>query len=64
MINLREAQELAEIVGYIHALTIDNPDGYIKITPSFTAEVRRAVEIANLVQYDIEGELSGEETNV
>ena len=60
MILYRDAQELAEIVGYINALCMDNPDGHIQITPAFAGEVRRALEIANLIQYDIEAELSGE----
>jgi hypothetical protein len=61
MINYSEAQELSEIIGFINAIIMDNPQGYIKITPDFAAEVRRALEIANLVQYDIEAKLSGEE---
>lgn len=62
MITYREAQELGEIVGFINAICMDNPNGYIQITPDFATEVRRAVEIANLIQYDIEAELSGEGT--
>lgn len=60
MITYAEAQELCEIVGFIHAIVIDNPNGYIKINPDFAGEVSRAVEIANLIQYDMEAELSGE----
>ena len=60
MITYAEAQELCEIVGFIHATVMDNPNGYIEINPGFTGEIRRAVEIANLIHSDIEAELSGE----
>ena len=60
MVTLKEAQELAEIVGWLNAICMDDPYGNIQITPGFRQEIRRALEIANLVQYDIEAELSGE----
>jgi hypothetical protein len=61
MVTLKEAQELAEIVGWLDAICMDSkPEDTITITPGFKSEIRRALEIANLIQYDIEAELSGE----
>ena len=63
MITLKEAQELAEIIGWLNAICMDSqPEDTIVITPGLKSEIRRALEIANLVQYDLENNNRSDES--